>query len=290
MTTIYELPPDLFERARPILGHPPADFAYIDAGLRGINPARVFVDDADQPTAALMTRTYEYFVGGELETPIADFIRDAPLGTAVWADFYGFVAVDAPWNDRLRALHAELETIGRRSFRFDPEQIERVRGWAERVPAGLSLVPLTAELAEMADRKMPEIIGMIWSGYESFAKHGFGALLLDGDTPVSTTYAAAVGGGEANVGVMTVQDYRRRGLATLCSQACIEMAYERGLVATWDCDQPNVASAALALAIGFTEQEPFVELAFPNRAKPPQTTDQWAAEPGDGGIVAWIRA
>jgi GNAT superfamily N-acetyltransferase len=287
MTTVYELPPDLFERARPVLGHPPADMAYIDAGLRGINPARIFVDDPGRPTAALMTRTYEYFVGGTLDTSIAEFIRDAPLEALVWGDFYGFVAVNAPWNDQLRTLHPELETIGRRSFRFDPERIGIVRGWAERVPDGLTLVLLTAELAEMADREMPEIIGLLWSGYEGFAEHGFGALVLDGDRPVATTYAVAVGGGEANVGVMTVADYRRRGLATLCSQACIEMAYERGLVATWDCDEPNVASAELALMIGFTEQEPFVELAFPRRAKPTQTTDRWIADPIDKGIVAW---
>ena len=61
---VYELPRALFELARPILGRPPADFAYIDAGLIGMSPARIFVDDPEQPAAALMTRTYEYFVGG----------------------------------------------------------------------------------------------------------------------------------------------------------------------------------------------------------------------------------
>ena len=55
---VFELPSHLFENALLVLGHPPADFAYIDAGLRGINPARIFVDDPDRPTAALMTRTY----------------------------------------------------------------------------------------------------------------------------------------------------------------------------------------------------------------------------------------
>ena len=289
MTTVYELPPELFERARPVLGHPPADYAYIDAGLTGINPARVFVDDAHQPTSALMTRTYEYFVGGAVGTGVSGFIRDAPLEADIWAHFYGFVAVDAPWNDHLRSLHPDLETIERRTFRFDPERIESVKGWPERVPEGLSLVPLTAELARMADREMPEVIGMFWSGYANFAEHGFGALMLDGDKPVSTTFAVAVGGGEANVGVMTIESHRRRGLATVCGQACIEMAHERNLVTTWDCDSPNVASGELAKRIGFTEQEPFVELAFPNRARPGQSSGLWVADPMENGIVAWTR-
>src|SRR5688500_6960746 len=104
MTTVYELPPDRFDLARPLLSSPPADWAYVDAGLTGVNPARVFVDDPDRPTAALMCRTYEFFVGGALGTGIDDFIRDAPSEPGVWDQFYGFVAVDGAWNAHLFAL------------------------------------------------------------------------------------------------------------------------------------------------------------------------------------------
>jgi GNAT superfamily N-acetyltransferase len=286
---VYELPPHLFENARPVLGHPPADFAYIDAGLRGINPARIFVDDPDRPTAALMTRTYEYFTGGAIGTALDDFIRDAPAECAVWDQFYGFVAVDAAWNDHLRSLQPALEVIGRRSFRFDPARAVLVRDWPNRVPEGIAIVPLTAVLAEIADLEMPEIIGRFWSGYESYAAHGFGAIALAGSRPVAATYAVAVGKGEANLGVMTVPDYRRRGLARLCSQACIEMALARGLVATWDCDRPNQASSDLALEIGFAEHEPFVELAFPARAKPDQSSGKWQSDTIQDGVTGWTR-
>ena len=289
MITIHELPPSRFEVARSVLGSPPADFAYVDAGLTGMSPARIFVDDPEQPTAALMTRSYEYFVGGEIATPLADFIRDAPSEVGVWADFYGFVAVDPAWNDRLRELHPDLETIGRRSFRFDPANLERVRGWRDRVPLGLRVVPLTVELAEMADREMPGVIGKIWAGYDLYARLGFGALMLDGDVPVSICCAFGVGGGEANLGVTTIPAYRRRGLALTCSHACVEMTFDRGLIPTWDCDAPNVASGELARAIGFTEHDPFTELAFPNRAKPPQSTDKWSAEQGELGVTVWHR-
>jgi RimJ/RimL family protein N-acetyltransferase len=286
---VYELPSNLFELARPILGNPPADLAYIDSGLSGASPARVFVDDPERPTTALMARTYEYYVGGARETPLADFIHDAPAEAGIWADFYGFVAVDHEWDDQLRALHPDLETIGRRSFRFHRDHLDRARGWRDRVPLGLRVVPMTAELAEKADREMPEVIGLIWAGYERFGERGFGALMLDGDRPVSMCCAFGVGAGEANLGVMTVPDYRRRGLATICSHACVEMAFDRGLEPTWDCDQPNVASGALALAIGFTEYPPFTELAFPKRAKPQQTPRLWTSAPAENGVVRWSR-
>ena len=284
---VYELPPALFKLARPILGDPPADLAYIDSGLTGASPARVFVDDPERPTAALMARSYEYFVGGALDTPLADFIRDAPAEVGIWADFYGFVAVDRAWDDQLRSLHPDLETIGRRSFRFHRDHLDRARGWRDRVPLGLRVLPMTAELAAKADREMPEVIGLLWSGYERFAERGFGALMMDDDTPVSVCCAMGVGAGEANLGVMTIPDYRRRGLATICSHAAIEMAFDRGLEATWDCDEPNTASAALASEIGFTEHPPFAELAFPNRAKPKQIEGVWSSAPGEYGMTVW---
>lgn len=289
MPTIYELTSNRFERARPLFCNSPADWAYIDAGLRGVQPARVFVDDPDEPTSSLMCRTYEYFVAGALDTAISAFIRDAAAEADVWPAFYGFVAVDAEWNDHLFELQPGLGCIGRRSFRFDPARIDSVRGAANRAPAGLRLAPLTAELAEMADREMPEIIGMFWGDYNRFAQHGFGALMMDGDKAVSITYAVAVGGGEANVGVMTVPGYRRQGLAALCGQACIEMAHNRSLIATWDCDLLNTPSARLAQELGFVEGPRFQELAFPDRHKPEQSEGIWSREDAGNGLIHWTR-
>lgn len=289
MKTIHELPANLFERARPILGSPPADFAYIDSALTGTSPARVFVDDPDQPTAALLRRTYEYFVGGTPGTDLDAFISDAPTEPGIWSDFYGFVAVDPIWNDHLCTLQPNLETIGRRSFRYDSERIGNVHGWQQRVPVGVEIVSLSRELAEVADREMPEIIGMFWDGYDNYEQYGFGAVALVDGHPVSLTYAVAVGGGEANVGVMTVPSQRRRGLATLCSQACVEMAHQRALIATWDCDEPNIASASLAQEIGFIEYESFAELAFPDRTKPGQSADVWSSTPCENGTTVWSR-
>jgi GNAT superfamily N-acetyltransferase len=294
MKTIHELPFERFEVARAILSDPPADRAYIEAGLTGINPARVFVDDPERPTAALMCRTYEFFVGGVLGTAIDDFMRDAPAEAEVWSDFYGFVAVDPEWNDHLRALQPGLEVEERRSFRFDPARIDTVRGAANRVPRRLRLVSLTPELAEIVDHELNETIGFFWGGYVRFARHGFGAAILDGERSVAVTFTATVGGGDANLGVMTHPDYRRRGLATLTSQAAIEMAHERGLVATWDCDLLNVPSGLLAESLGFTEQPPFQELGFlirdptrpgpPGRGKPEQSRGRWIRENlGNGG-------
>ena len=300
MTTICELPPDRFEVARAVLSNPPADWAYIEAGLTGVNPTRIFVDDPDLPTAALMCRTYEFFAGGATGTALDDFIRDAPSEPGVWDQFYGFVAVDGAWNAHLFALQPGLQVEERRSFRFDPARIDAVRGAADRVPAGLRLVPVPAELAKIVDRELNETIGSTWGGYDRFATHSFGAVVLDGDQPISDTFTNVVAGGDANLAVITAATYRRQGLATLTGQACIEIAHDCGLTATWDCDLANVPSGKLAEALGFTEEEPFQELGFlirdparpgpPRRGKPKQSTDVWTREDAGSGLVRWRRS
>lgn len=290
MLTIHELPVDRFERVMPLLGKPPADWATIHSALVGASPARVFVDDPGHPTAALLTRTYEYYAGGATGTALDRFIVDAAPEVGIWADFYGFVAADRTWDLHLSALHPTLERIGRRSFRFDPGNVGLVRGWRNRVPDGIEIVPLTGELAIQADEEMPEMIGAFWSGYVGFAERGFGAVALVDGKPVSINYTIAVGGGEACCGVLTVESHRRMGLATLCSQAFIEMADERGLIATWDCDEANERSGRLAHEIGFTEHAPFAEWAFPGRAKPVGASGVWSASQGEDGVVVWSRA
>lgn len=289
METVYELSHGYFERARPVLGAPPADLAYIDSALTGQSPARLFVDDAERPTSALLARTYEYFAGGATGTALDGFIADRPAEVGIWPDFYGFVAVDMSWIGHLEMLIPELERIGRRSFRFDPARVDLVRGWQDRVPEDATIVPLPRELAEQADREMPEMIERFWSGYEGFVEHGFGAVALIDGHPVSITYAVGVGAEEANCGVLTIESQRRRGLASLCSQAFIEMALERGLVPTWDCDEENAASAALAQALGFIEHEPFVELGMPERQPPKMSTGLWRPESRSDGLTAWVR-
>lgn len=289
METIYELPMGSFERARHVLGRPPADLAYIDSALTGLSPARLFVDDPERPNAALLVRTYEYFVGGATGTALDRFIADTPPEVGFWADFYGLVAVDPVWTAHTHRLHPAMEWIGRRSFRFDPARIDAVRGWDAAVPEDVAIVPLTAELARLADREMPEMVGLFWGGYTRYAERGFGVLALIDGHPVSICYSVGVGGGEANAGVMTVAALRRRGLAAICSRAFVEMAHERGLVATWDCDEANPASAALAMHVGFVEHAPFNEWAFPERAKPVGAAGVWTVAEDADGMKIWRR-
>ena len=63
---IYELPPMHFNRAAPLFAETWMDAAFIDSAFAGRVPARVFVDDATRPMAALLCRTFGYYVAGHV--------------------------------------------------------------------------------------------------------------------------------------------------------------------------------------------------------------------------------
>lgn len=220
------------------------------------------------------------------------FVADAPAEAGVFDEihdldrarrestiaFYGLVPIGVAWRDALvEDSEGALEQIGRRTFRFEGGH-ERVAAWTEEIPAGYSVRHVGPALAERIDREVNEFIGLFWGGYERFGAGGFGSCVLAGEAIASVAYSIAVSERKMNLGVETVAEFRGRGLATLVSRACMAEGLARGVTPTWDCDDTNHASAALALRLGFTELPSFVELALPGRAGPAQSTGKWIRE------------
>ena len=290
--TVVELGPGQLALAAPLYADAPADRAYLDAVFQGRSPGRLFVDRIERPRAAMMARTYEYFLAGEPIDALRRFVADAPSEPGIFEHLYGYVSFADAWVAALREDAPTLETIGRRTFVFHPADWPTLAAWREAGPPGVALLPLDADLARRADDELDEVIGLIWGGYAAFAEHGFGTVAVDAASGKLLSVCAAFGrsGTEANLGVGTYPDHRRRGLATACCRAATEQTLDLGLSPTWDCDEANPPSAALARSLGYTERPGFVELAFPRRAKPTPSTGLWHAEPAEGGATIWRRS
>lgn len=257
-TLIDELPFPLFRRTESIFRELWFDEVFIQAAFEGKNPARVFVDDADHPTAALMCRSYDFFVAGNTETPLNEFIKAAPA--EVFQPFYGF-AVGDPWKDTLLQLHPQLEIIPRVNYRWEGGT---VINWRDALPTGVEIYPFDAALAARAEKEFP-FAQIFWGSTEAFLQHGFGFCLLEQGEVASIVYACAVSDTEASVGVDTMEKYQQRGYATLVCSAFVEHCLLHNLLPTWDADGFNAASIKLAQKLGLVEKRPFYELAMPHR-------------------------
>ena len=287
---IYELHPDAFERAAPLFEAAWFDRAFIDAVFEGRQSARMFVDQLDQPTAALLARSYEYYVAGDSGPGwLRRFIADAPAEAGVFADLYGYVPLDAGWQAALLADTPALATIERREFKFHVPEV--LAGALPAPSPGIAIVPMDRALAERTDAGLGEHIGSFWGGYDRFLAGGFGFCAMDGAAIAGVAYAAGASRRFANISIFTVPPYRRRGLATLLAAAFIRGCLERGLVPTWDADRDNVASAAIALRLGLREYPGFVQLSPARASRLPLSRGRWVKGPGvDPGVLTLWRS
>ena len=278
---IYELPRAHFQRARGLFAETRMDGAFIRGALEGTLAGRVFVDDPERPTAAMLVQAFGYYVAGDPgATALRRFIADAPAEAEIFARMYGYVATNVPLARALLDDHAgRLRVIARRGYRWEGDEaaeaaLARWRG----VPPGIALRPLDRALAERVDRELRQSIASFWGGYDRFLTGGFGFCAFAGEELAAVAYAAGIGGGEANIDVFTAASFRRRGLAARVCAAFIDHCRANGLVATWDTDSDNAASARLATALGFREGLPFSQLSPPGYAKLAESHGRWSRE------------
>jgi RimJ/RimL family protein N-acetyltransferase len=134
---------------------------------------------------------------------------------------------------------------------------------------------------------MDETIGLFWGSYDAFAKGGFGRVAIIDGKPASVAYANVVSAVEANISVYTAEPFRRQGLARLVCRAFIADTASRALDLTWDCDVANSASAALAISLGLTEEQSFLELGYHQRRTPDLSHGLWWSKPFSSAATLW---
>ena len=278
---IYELPRALFGRAQELFAETWMDGAFIRGAFEGKLAGRVFVDDPERPSAAMLVQAFEYYVAGDANAAeLRRFIAAAPAEAEVFEKMYGYVATNVPFAHALLADHAgRLRVIARRGYHWaGDEAAEAALARRRDAPPGITIRPLDRALAERVDREMGQSIAPFWDGYDRFLRGGFGFCALAGEALAAVAYAAGVGGGEANIDVFTAEPFRRRGLAARVCAAFVDHCRAQGMVATWDCDSDNAASARLAAALGFREGLPFSQLSTPGYGKLTQSRGRWARE------------
>lgn len=288
MTTVFELPADQFGLTAPLFEQAWFDEMYMDAVLRGRHPGRLFVDRLDAPTAALMCRTYEYYIAGDSNAQsLRQFIKDAPAEPGVFQKLYGYAPIGNAWESALLDDYAgTLIRIHRHNFRWADAPI---MDWRAALPAGAQIVPIDRALAERLDREWHETIGLLWEGYDNYERHGYGFCLMLGDEPASMASSDGVSDAAVNIGVRTADKFWRQGFARLVCSAFIEHTLQQGRVPTWDTDGMNERSQLLARRLGFVEGRSFSQLSTPDYRPIPLSEGLWAAQPAANGVMVWTR-
>jgi RimJ/RimL family protein N-acetyltransferase len=283
--TVYELPSSLFDRCKPLYAQAWFDAPVYDAVFEGRQPGRIFVDDAEKPSAAILFHSYDYHIGGTPDSPLRKFIKDAPEEANIFQKLYGYVPIGEAWTAALLE-DISLMVIPRQNFQ-----------WQAGVPAPNFAVPdggrierVDLTLAQQIDRELfLPFLQMFWGSHEALIENGFAYCALYGDSVASVIYAVAMSSTGVVVGIDTVERFQRQGYGAAVSAAFIREALTRGLQIFWDTDLENTRSSALARKLGFVEHEPFKQLRPPD-GKPNLSRSLWSqGETRMDGVIEWIK-
>ena len=286
-TLIYELPVSFFGRAAALYAGAEYDQPAYDAVFEQRQPGRIFVDDAENPSAALLCRTYEYFIAGGFNTALHRFICDSPTGLNIFEQHFGYVVFDAAWQAAL-LRDLPLGVIVRRNFQWE----DGMPIPDAPLPEGAALVRADRlALLEQIDAALPEpFLRIFWGDRAALFDGGFTWCAMANDQIASVMYPVSISQRGVIVGIDTIEAFQRQGYGLAVSAAFLQEAVSRGLKPIWDCDGDNIRSAALAKKLGFREHAPFHELYYADR-KPLTGRGVWQrAETRPDGVIVWESA
>ena len=260
---IYKLDKADYEKARPLFRA--LEFHLTSAAvLDGNNPGLVLVDDLINPQSAFMLSPEGCYLAGRSDN---DAFKRA-LGQAIREKRILNVPVEALWV--VCATPTWEERLATWVAPFQPEKIARrhyvcralKHDWRAHLPNGFEVHRLDEALLNRPGLTIPvHIKGWMegnWGSTADFLQRGFGTVTLCANECVAWSVADCRSGDACEIGIRTIEQYRRRGLAAITAAATVEYALSHGFsTAGWQCSEDNLGSIGTAEKVGFERERDY---------------------------------
>lgn len=259
---IYELNPSQFKSITHLLNGERINLE-IKAVVEGYNPGWVFVDNVMEPhTAMVWSKGIKgfYFLGDvnsiEFNNSLKTYIKYiiAPRARKQDLNTFEFSGTSLEWE-------AKLEKI------FEDENLSISSQYVYRRPNNLELnsiglaldetfevVKVDKDLFEQSEldlRLLRENISDWWGDVPSFNAHGTGYCILHDNQAVCSCLTSSFDGYETQSHIVTLNAFRKKGLATVAVAEFVKEAKNQDLSLYWDCMETNAGSRALAEKLGY---------------------------------------
>lgn len=201
-----------------------------------------------EPSSAMIALGDFCFLAGEPDEEIVSY-RPERDGDG----FRILVPQDRNWEKLIEDVYGpEAKKVVRYAIKKEPDVFDRHRlqEMAERLPEGYEL--------KLIDEGLFDLCGKIswcqdwvkqYDSYVMYRKYGLGVVILKEGEPVSgaSSYSGYRGGIEIEID--TREDFRRKGLASICGAKLIMECLKKGWYPSWDAQ--NKWSVALAGKLGY---------------------------------------
>ena len=219
--------------------HAPMAFAVLDERA----PGRAFADDVHRPKLAIVQTREGLAIPSRA---ISRAFLDAALG-ALRAD--SMVGLALSYEDGLEPKVTPAKRVERVDFAPLDSSVESLLRLRRSLPAGAQVASLTRDLLDRCEWR--DVATAAAGGVDAFLETGLGLCLMAGDEILCEAYAPFIGRRTAEVGVVTAEGHRGRGLAAIAVAFLAESLARLDLSLYWSCDVENTASIKVAEKLGF---------------------------------------
>jgi GNAT superfamily N-acetyltransferase len=226
--------------------------------VAGNNPGRIWVDDLENPASALVwsdglecfqfmgSHTNRAFIDGFrpfFDTSVLDFLKGKNLNT------FEYAADTEEWYPVIRRMFSdyEIKEDWQYVYRSDKNTLKEEEFvlsdsyHLHRVDRSL-FKGLDIDLKITNQEFLINYIGQFWGSVNNYLELGNGFMIANDDKIVSFALSSGLYENTVTVGVETLLEHRRKGLAGIVVKALLKELYAMNYTVWWDCMESNIAS------------------------------------------------
>ncbi|WP_078381999.1 GNAT family N-acetyltransferase [Sutcliffiella halmapala] len=225
---------------------------FVYAVIEQKQQGKIFVNNLTSPTAGLVVNKGGcYYVFGEISDtqfnqPLISYLKEQ----SNHANFFDLYMSSKEWVSILKpALEGNVVELKRNHYILEENRIVHT----EKIPDGFVLKNIDEYLFNKYMEQVDHSYSNLWDSAENYLNKAFGICLVNNDEFASVCNTFYIGNGYIAPDIITMDEYRELGLATIVCSTFIRKSRELDLIPYWDCDAGNDASNALAQKLGFTK-------------------------------------
>ena len=254
----------------------PLDFTIaVEALIEGTSEGALWRDNPAHPSVGLLWDFADgvYLVSKEFSEPIRQTIQNLfqkeilpETENRTESPIFVLYAFPSQWGDHIPSLFSSGWAVSPETACFyeRPLTIPDPMTPSNSLPEPFIGQPIDSKLFKSPRLKyLPDLLEDLesdWGSLEKFLSRGYGYCVIDekANSLVSWGVTGNIARSCAELGIDTMEEYRRKGLATYITNQMISISSSKKYTPHWYCFQNNTASVKLAEKLGFQKIQDFI--------------------------------
>ncbi|WP_338543383.1 GNAT family N-acetyltransferase [Paenibacillus tundrae] len=252
---MYELRKEQFTLVLPWLEDIRNKAVYAFSVIELIQEGRVFVNHLDNPTACFITNSGGFYcLAGREDDALFNQAVICYMNNSVHHNgFFALGVFTDAWEFEISkyTIHHSIR-ISRSYFSFNRDKFLHTYPDTDMpLNKDYDYIPLNEQISKEYREHFYPYYKLAWSSNAQFCDFGVGHFLKYKQDLVSVCTSPYIGGGFAEIDIITIECFKRRGLATWMGIEFIKDCLHKQLTPNWCCHSDNVESNHLAVKLCF---------------------------------------